>query len=599
MKKLLLWNRLLKQRGWRTKVMVIASAVFVLGLWGFAYQEAKKAQEDKAGFRKLQSATQSILRKSERMKQVNLLVVKGNLQYKGELVSLNEETTLFTANLLFGGLSNIDSRLPEKLPAELKEVGLFVGEAWDRIALQHNELSITYGNKSKSKINKIAYVENFGEKLTELNSSYKVFHNALGRFDEAVSLYLPNLDFKAEVWTMLVRLFSYLSMLMVAWSLLIFIPKSEVTRIKKEIPSFEVIGEYLGIIKSEFELSKEVVSTRASDKDIKEEVTIETPSILNEPLVRDVLLAEQSVGDDHHEQSIEFSPEASTKIEDFKYEPELERNEVFYVKEEDSALLNEVPSIEKSSVISFENNVEDLLTGLFSKETEGGFFQEDSPKVVSETISYNFKPLALENLRDRSPEEVSEDFLPVVNAPEADKESLAPIAGGTWALEIPADLHFTIHTPFMVSEKMRVALGRTQGRMANRFGMILKALHPQEKYLFLQVLRAHLKDPFAVVPFAIDCRLMMADKNWKWFRFVGNTVRDDDGNPLRTIGQFFDVTSIHSVNTEDWKQTIDDAKAELGLDNATKEEALISAGASGNEAEETEILVGRHFRPMF
>ncbi|MDJ1472887.1 PAS domain-containing protein [Xanthocytophaga flava] len=113
---------------------------------------------------------------------------------------------------------------------------------------------------------------------------------------------------------------------------------------------------------------------------------------------------------------------------------------------------------------------------------------------------------------------------------------------GLWDMVVPANLEFTDSTPFQWTDKFRHMLGYTNERdFPNRLDSWSNLLHPDHKERTLAAFSAHLLDFSGQTPYDVEYQLKLRNGNFKWFRAVGNTLRDNNGRPLRIAGSLIDI----------------------------------------------------------
>ncbi len=66
-------------------------------------------------------------------------------------------------------------------------------------------------------------------------------------------------------------------------------------------------------------------------------------------------------------------------------------------------------------------------------------------------------------------------------------------------------------------------------------------IHPDDYPKHREMLRAHIADHS--VPYDLECRFLMPDGQYRWFRAVGQSIIDDDGRLARMAGMITDIDS--------------------------------------------------------
>ncbi|MDR2925085.1 MAG: GAF domain-containing protein [Azoarcus sp.] len=96
---------------------------------------------------------------------------------------------------------------------------------------------------------------------------------------------------------------------------------------------------------------------------------------------------------------------------------------------------------------------------------------------------------------------------------------------------------------FNWSQELRHMLGFSD---ANDFPDLLSSwsnrLHPEDKDRVLDAFAAHIKDVTGKTPFNLEYRLMTKCGEYRYFRAVGSTMRDEAGTPIKVAGALEDIT---------------------------------------------------------
>ncbi|MCL2628435.1 MAG: ATP-binding protein [Oscillospiraceae bacterium] len=114
---------------------------------------------------------------------------------------------------------------------------------------------------------------------------------------------------------------------------------------------------------------------------------------------------------------------------------------------------------------------------------------------------------------------------------------------GLWDLEILRNDPFAPSNPNIYSDEFRHLLGYTD---ENDFPNILSSwadlLHADDKRRVFDAFVAHLYDKTGKTPFNEEYRLLKKDGTYAHFFASCETVRDEDGEPLRACGSLTDIT---------------------------------------------------------
>jgi PAS domain-containing protein/HAMP domain-containing protein len=113
---------------------------------------------------------------------------------------------------------------------------------------------------------------------------------------------------------------------------------------------------------------------------------------------------------------------------------------------------------------------------------------------------------------------------------------------GLWDLKVPQNLEITGDTYFWWSDRFRQMVGyRNTTDFPNRLDSWSSLLHEEDKEKTLAAFSAHLMDFTGQTPYNVEYRLKLRTGEYKWFRAVGNTLRDQEGKPIRVAGSLIDI----------------------------------------------------------
>jgi len=119
---------------------------------------------------------------------------------------------------------------------------------------------------------------------------------------------------------------------------------------------------------------------------------------------------------------------------------------------------------------------------------------------------------------------------------------------GLWDFMIVKDDPFNPENPVEFSDNFRSLCGyKDEKEFPNKLGSWEKLLHPDESVRVHNALKAHLFDPTGKTPFHEEYRLLKKDGEYSYYTAVGETVRDNNGNPLRTCGSLIDITEAKEM----------------------------------------------------
>lgn len=92
----------------------------------------------------------------------------------------------------------------------------------------------------------------------------------------------------------------------------------------------------------------------------------------------------------------------------------------------------------------------------------------------------------------------------------------------------------------ILSPSIQSLLGYSK-RGAYDLSQIENAIHPQERALYANALRDHLRDG---APFDVNIRLRDSAGAYRWFRSRGKAVRNEAGRPVRVVGCFIEIDDL-------------------------------------------------------
>ena len=120
---------------------------------------------------------------------------------------------------------------------------------------------------------------------------------------------------------------------------------------------------------------------------------------------------------------------------------------------------------------------------------------------------------------------------------------------GVWDMIVPENLEFKDNTPFQWADRFRQMLGYSNEQdFPNRLDSWANLLHPDHKESTLAAFSAHLLDFSGHTPYDVEYLLKLKDGQYKWFRAVGNTLRDEQGKPKRVAGTLIDIQALKDLN---------------------------------------------------
>nr|WP_320110160.1 PAS domain-containing protein [Pseudomonas asplenii] len=113
---------------------------------------------------------------------------------------------------------------------------------------------------------------------------------------------------------------------------------------------------------------------------------------------------------------------------------------------------------------------------------------------------------------------------------------------GLWDMEVVAGDPVNPKNRFWWSQQFRNLLGFNDERdFPNVLASWADRLHPQDKQATLDAFARHLNDKSGHTPYKVKNRIAMKDGSYRWFYAQGETLRDEQGRPVRVAGSLRDI----------------------------------------------------------
>ncbi|MES2830504.1 MAG: PAS domain-containing protein [Pseudomonadota bacterium] len=113
---------------------------------------------------------------------------------------------------------------------------------------------------------------------------------------------------------------------------------------------------------------------------------------------------------------------------------------------------------------------------------------------------------------------------------------------GLWDMEINQADPTSFTNPFWWSQQFRRLLGyRNERDFPNVLSSWAGLLHPEDADKTIAAFGAHMNDRTGNTPYDVTYRLKCKDGHYRWFRAVGQTLRDASGAPLRVAGSLSNI----------------------------------------------------------
>ena len=124
---------------------------------------------------------------------------------------------------------------------------------------------------------------------------------------------------------------------------------------------------------------------------------------------------------------------------------------------------------------------------------------------------------------------------------------------GLWDMEIVKDDPVNFQNVVIFSDEIRHMLGYSNEEdFPNKIGTWGDILHPDDQEKAVDALTKHLLDTTGKTPYYIEFRLKKKNGEYAYIRGSGETIRDNEGNAIRTAGALKDITEGKNIllNTE-------------------------------------------------
>lgn len=113
---------------------------------------------------------------------------------------------------------------------------------------------------------------------------------------------------------------------------------------------------------------------------------------------------------------------------------------------------------------------------------------------------------------------------------------------GLWDMIVVAGDPVNPKNEFIWTDELRQMLGfRNEQDFPNVLDSWASRIHPEERDSTLNAFTTHLLDHSGRTPYDLEYRLKLQNKDYRWFRVTGTTIRDRNGVPLRVAGALFDI----------------------------------------------------------
>lgn len=181
------------------------------------------------------------------------------------------------------------------------------------------------------------------------------------------------------------------------------------------------------------------------------------------------------------------------------------------------------------------------------------------------------------------------------------------LSEGSWSMNVIGRDPSNPNNPFWWSQQFRRLLGyQNESDFPNVLNSWSDSLHPEDKQAALDAFNNHVKDYSGNTPFNLEYRLRRKDGVYRWFRAIGDTVRESDGTPIVVAGSILDITDSKknkeieskmrtSVNNlthalSEMTKTVDQATKDM-TDVAEKQADIVKSTDIINESVEASLRI--------
>ena len=128
---------------------------------------------------------------------------------------------------------------------------------------------------------------------------------------------------------------------------------------------------------------------------------------------------------------------------------------------------------------------------------------------------------------------------------------------GLWDMEVIKNDPVNSVNSIKWSDEFRRLLGFTdENDFPNLISSFHSRLHPEDRERVPNELSKHLMDRTGKTPYDIEYRLQKKTGEYAYFRASGETIRDEEGNPIRVAGALMDITETKNMIHEMERQRL-------------------------------------------
>jgi len=117
------------------------------------------------------------------------------------------------------------------------------------------------------------------------------------------------------------------------------------------------------------------------------------------------------------------------------------------------------------------------------------------------------------------------------------------LSEGSWSMNVVGRDPSNPNNSFWWSQQFRRLLGyNNESDFPNVLNSWSDSLHPEDKQAALDAFSKHVNDYSGATPYNLEYRLRRKDGSYRWFKAIGETVRESDGTPIVVAGSILDIT---------------------------------------------------------
>jgi len=119
-----------------------------------------------------------------------------------------------------------------------------------------------------------------------------------------------------------------------------------------------------------------------------------------------------------------------------------------------------------------------------------------------------------------------------------------------WEIEIKKDDTILLNDArsLIWSNEFRHLLGFTdENDFPNLVGSLINRYHPEDKKRSINAFKRHLLDKTGKTPYDVEFRLMKKNGEYGYYHASGETIRDENGSPVRVVGTVMDITETKNA----------------------------------------------------